>query len=46
MPTAVELRTGDPLLQFLPVGQFPVEDLELLDFVAQVRHVLGRERLV
>lgn len=46
MTAAVKLWTGDFLFQFLPVCQFPVEDLEFLDFVAQVRHMLRRERLV
>ena len=46
MTAAVKLWTGDFLFQFLPVCQFPVEDLEFLDFVTQVRHMLGGEGVV
>ncbi len=46
MTTTFELWTRDFLLQLLPVVQFPVEDCEFFDFVAQVWHVLRRERLV
>ena len=44
--TTLELGASDLLLQLFPVGQLPCEDLELLDIVPEVRHVLGRECIV
>lgn len=39
MTTAIELGTGCLLVQFVPVGQSPCINLEVLDIVTKVRQV-------
>jgi len=44
--TAFEFRTRKFLIQLLPVGDFPVENLKVLDVEAHAWHVLRGERII
>jgi hypothetical protein len=46
VPTAIKFGTGYLLLKLAPVVDAPGRDLEVLDFVPEVGHVLRRERIV
>ena len=46
MSAATELWAGQLLLEFLPALDLPVKNLGLLDGVAQVRYVFGRESII
>ena len=46
MPTAIKLWTGYFLLEFLPALELPMKDLELLNVMAQIRHVFGGETFI
>lgn len=43
---ALELWAVQFLVERFPLCERPAEDLELLDVLAQIRHVLGRKRIV
>ena len=45
-PAAVKLWAGQFLLEFLPALEFPMKDLELLNVMAQIGHMLGGERFI
>ena len=46
MPAAIKVWAGDFLLEFLPALELPVKDLELLNVMAQIRHVFGGESFI
>lgn len=46
VPTTIELWADLFPSEFLPVLELPVKDLELLDVVSQIRHVLGEEDFI
>jgi hypothetical protein len=43
VPSTLEVRTRQLLLQLLPIGESPGEHLEVLDIVSQVWEVFGRK---
>jgi hypothetical protein len=43
VPAALKLWAGQFLVEFLPTLELPMKDLELLNVMAQIRHVFGGE---
>ena len=46
MPAGFKLWAGYLLLEFLPTLELPMKDLELLNVMAQIRHVFGGETFI
>ena len=46
MPAAIKLWTGEFLLEFLPALELPMKDLELLNVVTEIGHVLCGESFI
>jgi len=46
MAAAFKVWAGYLLLEFLPALELPMKDLELLNVMAQVRHVFGGETFI
>ena len=46
MPAAVKLWAGQFLLEFLPALELPMKDLELLNVMTQIGHMLGGESFI
>lgn len=43
MPAAIKIWARQFLIEFLPALELPMKDLELLNIMAQIRHVFGGE---
>jgi len=46
MSTVVKFTACEPPLKFLPTLKLPMKDPELLNVLAQIRHVFGGEGFV